>query len=116
MEKCKTKRPVLIVKGGYHIWWCETHKRPLPWCDKERALEKQKEDLFFKFKNALTPYCCHTSGMHNPTHFVENPKKLCNNQKAKSFDRACKFIGFDPIAIPNPNGCYWCKRRYENEE
>jgi hypothetical protein len=59
-------------------------------------------------KEMLTPSCCHTSGEHNPTHFEENPEKLCYLQKYKTYDRICNELGFkDIIARPDPK-CGWC--------
>jgi len=60
----------------------------------------------------LQPYCCHVSGMHNPSHFEDDPRDLCNLQKARVFDHLCELVEHEPVAISDPD-CGWCKRHAE---
>lgn len=68
--------------------------------------------------------CCHTTGMHSPTHFQEQ-QYICESQKAQAWQRAVTALGFGkmvdrPTASPevanldprigpfaDPD-CYWC--------
>lgn len=61
---------------------------------------------------AFTAPCCHTSGMHDPTHYEKNPAELCRSQQAKAYERGMVALGLTQIAKPEP-GCYWCKRQTE---
>ena len=54
-------------------------------------------------KDLFTPRCCHTTGMHDPRHFVDK-QYVCNDQKAEAFDRGRELLGFGEVtpedAIP----------------
>ena len=115
MEKCQTESEQIAIRGGYHIWWCKTHKRPLAWCDKEREVETTLNNFKEKIIRYATPYCCHVSGTHDPTHFENNPDKICDFQKEKAYDRLCAFLKWKPKAMVNPNGCYWCQTEEERK-
>lgn len=68
---------------------------------------KQKQFL----TDLLTPRCCHTTGLHDPQHFVEG-KYVCNDQKARAFDRARKYLGLPevtPADAVSEDGCERCK-------
>ena len=111
-KNCKTIKIALL--HGYHIWWCSTHHQPLSHCEKDKEKEKTiyKKDIIRR----LTPYCCHTSGMHNPKHFEKSSEDICNLQRSDAYDRACKFLNYKPKAIVNPNGCYWCQTEEERDK
>jgi len=36
-ELGKTNRKII---NGYWVWWCYEHKQPLPWCEKDKVVEK----------------------------------------------------------------------------
>lgn len=62
---------------------------------------------------ALTPTCCHTSGMHDPTHWKEN-KSICTLQKAEAFDRVLELLNikYTPADVPSSKDCWWCNEYY----
>jgi hypothetical protein len=70
-----------------------------------RFTKEQREYL----ARVLTPPCCHVSGMHDPTHFKENPKRLCDIQKSTAFENAIKRLRLKVVAT-SADGCYWCER------
>jgi len=111
-EKCVTETPQILVREGYWIWWCKTHNRPLGRCNELKAVKAKEKELMDVFKGLLTPFCCHTSGMHDPQHFEKNPNVICRLQKSECFDRAVKYFKLKPVAIPNPSGCGWCESKY----
>lgn len=116
MEKCKHSSEPIIIHKGYWVWWCEKHKQPAPWCDKDRAVEKALEDQKKKIVRAMTPYCCHVTGMHDPTHFKNNPEEICGLQKENAYDRLCNHLKLNPKAMVNPKGCYNCQTEEERME
>jgi len=61
-----------------------------------------------------TIYCCHTTGMHDPTHWVKG-KYICGLQKMDAFVRMCKTLGINPVSISEPD-CGWCRRAEERGE
>lgn len=50
--------------------------------------------------------CCHTSGMHSPTHFADR-KGICESQKAEAFIRFAKDLGVNP-ETKSKIDCGWC--------
>jgi hypothetical protein len=34
--RCGSSIAPIIIFKGYHIWWCESHHQPLPWCELAR--------------------------------------------------------------------------------
>lgn len=61
----------------------------------------------------LSPACCHITGMHNPTHWENNPVALCEAQKAKAWDRAVALLDIEMGPATSDPTCGWCKRRRE---
>lgn len=69
------------------------------------AASEQRE----KIKKAFQPLCCHVTGMHDPTHFKKDPKRLCDIQRDRAFTQGCKEFGISyDQALSDPN-CGWCK-------
>lgn len=58
----------------------------------------------------LTPYRCHVSGEHYPTHFADDLEWICNYQAREAFDWTRKSLGIKTKGRPKPN-CGWCKRK-----
>ena len=58
--------------------------------------------------------CCHTSGIHNPTHFSEK-KYICSDQCKKALIRFCKEIGINPRTKSDPK-CGWCNDYQEKKK
>ena len=112
---CKETKQIDIIHG-YHMWWCSTHFQFLERCDRNIELKGQKEKFQKKLNRALTPYCCHVSGMHDPCHFEERPDYICSMQKEGAYNRTCKEFNLNPKVINNPNGCGWCTMDSEREE
>ena len=60
----------------------------------------------------LTPYCCHTTGMHDPEHFARAPEDTCSFQDSAAWERAVDALGLReriPRAVSDPE-CGWCTR------
>jgi len=68
-------------------------------------MEFTEEQLKYLEELAWIP-CCHTTGMHDPTHF-EQGKYICTLQKSHAFERFCKELGINPQTKSESN-CYWC--------
>lgn len=84
-----------------------------------------KEQLDWLIDKLRLP-CCHVTGEHDPTHFVDR-KYICDIQIAKSWERLVVALGLaevvkqepyiDSVRItddriqPRPeSGCGWCSR------
>jgi len=65
-----------------------------------------KEQLEY-LEEVFTLPCCHTSGMHSPTHF-QNREYICQSQIKKAFMKGCNELGINPQVKSDPN-CGWCK-------
>jgi len=53
-----------------------------------------------------TILCCHTSGMHDPEHWIDG-EGFCLKQKAEAFENLCKKLGINPKSRSR-EGCFWC--------
>lgn len=63
-----------------------------------------------RLRLALSPPCCHVSGMHDPTHFSEG-RYVCNDQKAKAYDSIRAALCLPPVATKDCTpvvNCCWC--------
>jgi len=68
-------------------------------------------------KEILTLPCCHTTGMHDPTHYYEG-RYICEGQKTAAWLRACKALGIDLTEprIKSESDCYWCNNHPEYKD
>lgn len=112
--RCKTNNRIALVKG-YHIWWCSSHFQPLSKCQEDKLKKELKDKYIKRLKRALSPYCCHVTGMHDSRHFEDDPAKVCDIQKREAYDRVCKEFDIEPKAMVNPNGCGWCMMESERK-
>ncbi len=71
----------------------------------ESLLTKKFEGKFVVDRKEITIPCCHTSGMHDPTHYEE--RKLCEHQLAYAFLRLCALYNLDP-QTKSDKDCFWC--------
>lgn len=74
-------------------------------------------DLLRPIAEAAEPGCCHTTGTHDPRHFVDG-KYLCDQQKAEAWHRVVLLLGIGRLAHPEaaerrPDSCFWCAREAE---
>lgn len=69
-----------------------------------------KEQLTW-LREALRPECCHVSGEHNPTHFEDQPKRVCYIQKYKAYDHVMKALKFAIKRGVSAPDCGWCPRK-----
>lgn len=89
----------LHIKNHASLAWLESHIAG--------ALEARDQEHHAKLEEVLTPFCCHTSGMHDPSHFEER-KHVCRDQMADAYARTCSTFGINPKTKSNPN-CGWCR-------
>lgn len=72
-------------------------------------IETMSEEILAKILPLIEAYafipCCHTSGMHDPTHFEKGI--ICESQKAEAFVRLCTDLEINPVTKSKLN-CYWC--------
>jgi hypothetical protein len=78
--------------------------------------EEQKRYL----AQLLRPYCCHTTGQHDPRHFADDPSASCELQITSAWERAVEELGLSELigrAVSSPS-CGWCgdARRRAKEE
>ena len=59
-----------------------------------------------EIEELLSLPCCHTSGMHDPTHYRER-RYVCKDQKADALENLCKALGINPITKSCAD-CGWC--------
>lgn len=60
--------------------------------------------------NLLRPFCCHTTGMHDPNHFEDKPEQFCSLQLAAVWRRVVSELNINVShAVSNP-ACGWCSR------
>lgn len=71
-----------------------------------------KEQLDY-LSELLTPGCCHTTGEHNPRHFLADPTDLCQSQRSEAWDHAVEQLGIDIEAAVSHEHCGHCKRHVE---
>lgn len=76
-------------------------------------VEFSKEQLKYLEELLWLP-CCHTTGMHNPSHYRER-KYVCTLQKEKALIRLCETLGLNP-QTKSRDDCYWCNRGTKSEE
>lgn len=61
-------------------------------------------------RTMLIPSCCHTSGAHDPRHFIER-RSVCTHQKAGCYDRLRRALGLGdvtPHEATSREECIWC--------
>ena len=59
--------------------------------------------------------CCHVSGMHDPTHFLERPDAVCDIQRRNAYDHAIVALGFKLEPGIADEDCGWCSGKYTPE-
>ena len=57
--------------------------------------------------------CCHTSGMHDPLHFVER-KYVCEDQKSAALENLCRALNINPVT--KSVDCWWCEKYPEKRK
>lgn len=105
------------------IIWCKNYNLPVEnvdesLCDEEclgeggdnckhlttvEFLPDQVEVL----RGLLVLPCCHTSGEHDPTHYIEG-RYICYDQKAKAWERIVEALKIEP-QIHSESNCWWCR-------
>lgn len=82
-------------------------------------------------QNAADVRCCHTSGMHDPTHY-RGERYVCTRQVEVAGEVLMYALGFgewveephrsprlsrpDPVDVRPEDGCGWCRRAAEGDE
>ena len=82
------------------------------------ALQREVESLrglVGAMTEALVPQCCHVTGEHDPSHFVEG-RHLCGFQKTEAWHRAVLLLGLDHHNNPEaakgrPDTCCHCRSK-----
>lgn len=61
----------------------------------------------------LAAGCCHTTGMHDPTHWRENGT-VCWQSMHEPYKRALRELNLD-VPIRSDFDCGWCRDYYEDD-
>lgn len=80
------------------------------------GLEQKRKETYTRkeIENLLWFPCCHTSGMHEPTHY-EKREYICEFQLREAFLRLCKALKLNPTTKSDPF-CGWCKEYPEKKK
>lgn len=100
-----------IISSRIHLAKSQVHKDISKEVWKAIDSDKIAEEAMAKILEVLELWlylpCCHTSGMHNPSHFSER-EYICSEQKAETLERFCHDLGVNPTTKSTPD-CSWCR-------
>lgn len=100
-----------IINNAIHLAKCKLEDKITREIWDGLDSKKLAEESMVKIQEMLELWayipCCHTSGMHNPTHFDER-QYICESQKSEAFERFCKDLGINPVTRSKPD-CCWCR-------
>ena len=56
------------------------------------------------------PPCCHVSGCHDPTHFRNDPRKICYLQEGRAYQKIKMLLSINDreITAMSESDCGWC--------
>lgn len=71
-----------------------------------------EQEVFIEAAMAL--WCCHTTGMHNPKHWLDDGTR-CGDMHSKAYKRAVNILGIEPPIHSAPD-CFWCRSEYRMDD
>lgn len=98
-----------IISDRIHIAKCSADFTENAWkaVDSKKIAEESIEEIVDMIEAWLFIPCCHTTGMHCPTHFAER-EYICNDQKAEALERFCHDLDINPVTKSSLD-CSWCR-------
>lgn len=80
--------------------------------DRAAVLATLTDEQLTALRDLIAPPCCHITGEHDPTHFVEG-RYICQHQMAYAYKRLRHALGIptiQPDEAKPVTGCGWCER------